>query len=180
MKSQVQPMPARKYEGVVIMHPDASEADQKALFKRNQEIVKSFKGEVNHLDTWGRRRLANPIEKLARGIYFHTTFTAQGDCIAELERTMRINDRVLRFVHVRLDDRISLPKFVEEFKSALTETAKRESEREAKMQARRAQGGFREGGGGGYREGGGGGGGPRRRDDGPGRGDYEGDEGDSE
>ncbi|MGE0763200.1 MAG: 30S ribosomal protein S6, partial [Bdellovibrionales bacterium] len=45
----------RKYEGVVIMHPDASEDEQKALFRKNAEIIKSFKGEMNHLDTWGRR-----------------------------------------------------------------------------------------------------------------------------
>lgn len=182
----------RKYEGVVIMHPDASEDEQKALFRKNVEIIKSFKGELNHLDTWGKRRLANPIEKLNRGNYFHTTFTGKGEVIAELERTMRINDRVLRFTHVRLDDRVSLPKFVEEFKSALTETLKRESEREAKSLARRQQamqnrdgGGFRDGGdregGGGFRgrdggdrEGGGGGGFRRgRRDEGGDDGDME-------
>ncbi len=189
----------RKYEGVVILHPDTTEADQKNLFKRNTDIIKTFKGEVNHLDTWGKRRLANPIHKLARGIYFHTTFTAKGDCIKELERTMRINDRVLRFTHVRLDDRVSLPKFVEEFKASLAETIKREQEREAKMQARRAAGGgFRDREGGGGRgdreERGGGRGGDRggerggdegggfrrpRRDDGPR--DYDGgDEGDGE
>lgn len=146
---------ARKYEGVVIMHPDSSEEEQKALFKKNAEIVKSFKGAINHLDTWGKRRLANPIEKMSRGIYFHTTFTAEGNAVAELERTMRINDRVLRFSHVRLDDRISLPKFVDEFKSSLAETLKRESEREAKAQARRQQAmQNREGGGGGFRGGG--------------------------
>lgn len=128
---------ARKYEAVILMHPDASEDEQKALFRKNADIIKAAKGEVNHLDTWGRRRLANPIEKLNRGIYFHTTFTARGDAIAELERTMRINDKVLRFAHVRLDDRVSLAKFVEEFKAALAETVRRESEREAKAQARR-------------------------------------------
>ncbi len=175
----------RKYEGIVIMHPDASEDEQKALFRKNSETIKAYKGEVNHLDTWGRRRLANPINKFTRGTYFHTTFTARGDAIAELERTMRINDRVLRFAHVRLDDRISLSKFVEEFKTALTETMKRESEREAKALARRQQamqnresGGFREGGRDGDREGGRGGGfrdGGRR-----GGRDFEGEDGDME
>ena len=172
----------RKYEGVVIMHPDASEDEQKALFRKNVEIIKSFKGELNHLDTWGRRRLANPINKLNRGTYFHATFTGRGEMIAELERTMRINDRVLRFAHTRLDDRVSLPKFVDEFKSALAETMKRESEREAKAQARRQQAmqnresGFREERGGGGRDGGDfrGGGGRRGRDfDGGDEGDME-------
>lgn len=127
----------RKYEAVVIMHPDASEEEQKNLFRKNRDIVKSFKGEINHLDTWGKRRLANPIHKLNRGIYFHTTFQAEGNAIAELERTMRINDRVLRFTHTRLDDRVILPKYLEEFKSALADAIQREKEREIKLQARK-------------------------------------------
>lgn len=139
-KSQSEKL-TRKYEAVIIMHPDASEDDQKTLFRKNKDIISKFAGEVNHLDTWGRRRLANPINKVARGIYFHVTFSAEGPCVAELERTMRINDKVLRFNHTRLDDRVSLPKHVEEFKNSLAEAANREREREAKFQARRAQGG---------------------------------------
>lgn len=128
----------RKYEAVIIMHPDSTEADQKGLFQKNKEIMKSFEGDVNHLDTWGRRKLANPINKLTRGVYFHTTFEAKGEVIAELERTMRINDKVLRFQHTRLDDRQSLAKYLEGFKDALAETSRREKEREAKAQARKA------------------------------------------
>ncbi len=132
---------ARKYEGLVIVHPDASEEEQKAFFKKNKEIISSFSGEINHVDTWGKRKLANPINKLTRGIYFHVTFSAKGNCVAELERTMRINDKVLRFTHMRLDDRVSLPKFVEDFKNSLAEAVAREKEREAKFQLRKAQGG---------------------------------------
>lgn len=128
----------RKYEAVVILHPDMTEEDQKAFFKKNADIITSFKGSVNHLDTWGKRKLGNPIEKISRGNYFHTTFEATGGAIAELERTMRINDRVLRFQHTRLDDRVSLTKFVEKFKEALVETANREREREIKNQQRKA------------------------------------------
>lgn len=128
----------RKYEAVIIMHPDSSEAEQKALFQKNKEILKTFDGDLNHLDTWGRRKLANPIKKLTRGIYFHATFESKGDAIAELERTMRINDRVLRFQHTRLDDRMSLAKYLENFKDSLAETARREREREAKAQQRKA------------------------------------------
>lgn len=142
----------RKYEVVVIMHPDASEDEQKALFRKNAEIIKSFSGSVNHLDTWGKRKLGNPVNKLTRGNYFHSTFEATGEAIAELERTMRINDKVLRFQHTRLDDRVSLPKFVEKFKEALVETANREREREIKNQQRKAMrmGGGEGGGGRGF------------------------------
>lgn len=128
----------RKYEAVIIIHPDASEEEQKTILRRNREVIQKFSGEVYHLDTWGKRKLANPIDKLTRGNYFHMTFEAKGEVIAEVERTMRINERILRFQHTRLDDRVSLAKFVEKFKEQLAEAAQRERDREAKNQQRRA------------------------------------------
>ncbi len=160
----------RPYEGVILVNSDATEDQQKALFTKNRDIIeKQFGGTVKHLDTWGKRNLANPIEKAKRAIYFHTTFEANPQAIAELERTMRINDNVLRFMHTRLDEETNLDTYLENFKKALSESAAREREREAKFQARKAAQGSRgprrddEGGGGrgGFRRDGGGFGGGR-------------------
>ncbi|MBX2995616.1 MAG: 30S ribosomal protein S6 [Bdellovibrionaceae bacterium] len=128
----------RPFEVVVIMHPDATVEEQKALFGKNKSIIQDFKGSVFSLETWGKRTLANPIGKLKKGIYFHALFETQPAAIAEIERTMRINDKVLRFMHGKLDTRTSLAKYLESFKKGLTESANREKEREAKAQARRA------------------------------------------
>lgn len=129
----------RPYEAIVLMHPDASEEEQKTLFRKNKSIIEDqYKGEVKHLDTWGKRNLSNAIDKFKKAIYFHTTFEAEPAAVAELERTMRINDRVLRFMHTRLNEGTNLTKHVEGFKKALTDAANREREREAKFQAKRA------------------------------------------
>jgi small subunit ribosomal protein S6 len=128
----------RPYEGIIIMHPDASEEEQKALFRRNQAIVQEFTGTVGHLDTWGKRSLANTIAGHKRAYFFHTSFETAPKAIAELERTMRNNDRVLRFQHTRLPDGTKLSEFNENFKKSLAESAQREREREAKFQARKA------------------------------------------
>lgn len=134
----------RPYEAVILVHPDASEEEQKALFKKNKAIIEEqFGGSVKHLDVWGKRTLANSIEKLRKAIYFHTTFEADPQAVAELERTMRINDRVVRFMHTRLEDGTDLVEFVEGFKKTLAESAAREREREAKFQARKAAQGMR-------------------------------------
>lgn len=126
------------YEVVVIMHPDATLDDQKELFRKNKATITSYNGSVHSLETWGKRNLANMIGKSKRGIYFHSMFEADSGAIAELERTMRINDKVLRYMHTKLDRREPLSKHLETFKKGLQETAQREREREAKMQARRA------------------------------------------
>ena len=150
----------RPYEGVVLVHPDASEDDQKALFKKNKAIIEEqFGGTLSTVDTWGKRTLSNPIEKIRKAVYFHVTFAANPQAIAELERTMRINDKVLRFMHTRLEDDMDLATHMENFKKSLAESAAREREREAKFQARKAA--MRGGAGGGRRD-------DRRDDDGGG------------
>lgn len=128
----------KPYEVVVLVHPDASLEEQKELFRKNKATIESFNGSVNSLETWGKRTLATQIGKLKKAIYFHATFEADTKAINELERTMRINDKVLRFMHSRLDERVSLAKFLEGFKKGLSESAAREKEREAKMAARKA------------------------------------------
>lgn len=128
----------KPYEVVILMHPDATLDEQKELFRKNKATIESFKGSINSLETWGKRTLATPIGKLKKAVYFHSTFQADTQAIAEIERTMRINDKVLRFMHTRLDERVSLAKFMEGFKKGLAESAAREKEREAKIQARKA------------------------------------------
>ncbi|MFP5518623.1 MAG: 30S ribosomal protein S6 [Bdellovibrionia bacterium] len=128
----------RPYEVVVILHPDTNLEEQKEIFRKNKGIIEGSKGSINSLETWGKRTLANPIGKIKKGIYFHSTFEADPSTIAELERVMRISDKVVRFMHTRLDERTSLVKHLEAFKKGLQESANREKEREAKIQARKA------------------------------------------
>lgn len=128
----------RPYEVVVLVHPDCSLEEQKELFRKNKATISSFKGSVFSLETWGKRNLGSAIGKLRKAIYFHSIFEANPQAVAELERTMRINDKVLRFMHTRLDERTPMSKHLETFKKGLTESAAREKEREAKAQMRKA------------------------------------------
>lgn len=130
--------PRRKYESVVVLHPDTTEEQQKQFFQKNKEILSSFEGEFVSVDTWGKRKLANPVEKIKMGIYFHSYFEAKAEAIKELERTMLINDKVLRFMHVRLDDRKDINKHIEQFRDVIKASSEREQEREAKAQARKS------------------------------------------
>ncbi|MCS6838121.1 MAG: 30S ribosomal protein S6, partial [Bdellovibrionaceae bacterium] len=125
----------QSYEAVVILDPDSTVEQQKEVFRRNKSIIESFGGSLHSLDTWGRRYLANAIKKRRYGIYFHALFQAKPAAIAELERVMRINDKVLRFMHVKLDSRIPLSKHEERFKMALRDSLEKDKEREARAAA---------------------------------------------
>jgi len=130
--------PNRCYESVIIFHPDATETDQKSFFSKQKSVLESFKGEFNHIDTWGKRRLSNPIEKVRMGTFFHTTFVAQPECVAELERTMRINDQILRFINVKLDDRKSITQHLEAIREIQKRSVEKEQEREKAFQRKQA------------------------------------------
>ncbi len=127
----------RPYEVVIIMHPDATLEEQKDLFKKNKTTITTYKGTINSVESWGKRNLATPIGRLRKALFFHSTFEADPQVVMELERTMRINDKVLRFMHTKLDERTNIVKHLEAFKKGLAETAQREKEREAKAQLRR-------------------------------------------
>ncbi len=129
-------MQLRNYESVVILKSDTPEERQKNLFQKNESIINSYEGKVNHVDCWGSRTLANPIEKSRRGIYFHSTFTGDPKVVAELERTMGINEDVLRFMHTRLEDDVEIGTQVEKFKDLLKDSVRREKERELKKERR--------------------------------------------
>jgi len=128
----------RPYEAIIIMAPEASEADQKTLFTKNKEIVEGLGGSVHSVETWGKRTLANQIDKTKLGVYFHSYFEAKPETILELERTMRINEKVLRCLHTRLDEKLPIAKHAENFKEILGESVKRQQEAEAKLAKKKA------------------------------------------
>lgn len=123
----------RPYEGVILVHPDATEEVQKGLFKKNKQIIVDHKGDVKAVETWGKRSLGNVIGKNNKAVYFYTTFTANSDAVAELERTMRINESVLRFMHTRLKDGTDLTKHMQTFKDYLAASAQKQKDFESKM-----------------------------------------------
>lgn len=112
------------YELVVILKPDTTEEDQKNFFRKLKDIVENSSGKVEFLETWGSRLLANPIDKLSRGVYFHMLFTSAPVGLEEMQRVMLIDEISLRFHFLRLSEKLSLEKHLENFKECLQESQK--------------------------------------------------------
>jgi small subunit ribosomal protein S6 len=96
-------MSSRMYETIYIVKPDLSEEENKALTTRVTEVVAKMNGEVRKLEDWGVRKLAYPIDKIARGRYMYLRSDGDAKLIAELERRLRLDDRVIRYQTVKLD-----------------------------------------------------------------------------
>ena len=99
------------YETTYITRPDVSDESQKAFLEKVKGIITAHQGQVVAVEDWGRRRLAYPIQKETRGYYTYIMFSGNNALVAELERNLRINESVLRFLSVKLGNDFDPAKF---------------------------------------------------------------------
>ncbi len=92
-----------QYETVFIVTPVLSEEQMKEAVKKFQEYLKDNGAEIVHEEHWGMRKLAYPIQKKSTGFYHLIEFKAEGSLIAELEVAMKRDERIIRFLTVKLD-----------------------------------------------------------------------------
>ena len=102
----------RTYEIVFIIDPGADDAEVMKLSEAIQKIITDQGGVITKIDMMGRRQLAYEINHQKEGSYVLLEVEGSGAEIAELERRMRVNDRILRYMTIRVDlDRRRAQKF---------------------------------------------------------------------
>lgn len=93
-----------KYEMMLVVDPFLEEPDHLAMVEKAQDQIKRRGGTVSNVDTWGKRRLAYPINKKLEGYYVLLSFEGEieGSAIAETERTLRLDEKVMRVMVTRI------------------------------------------------------------------------------
>jgi small subunit ribosomal protein S6 len=94
----------RTYEVMFIVDTAASEEDITRLNENLQQIITDQGGTITKNENMGRRQLAYPIGRKKEGHYVLFEIDGSGREIAELERRMRVNDQVIRYITVRVDE----------------------------------------------------------------------------
>lgn len=94
----------REYDFTVITKGDLTEGDHASLLANYETLMVKDGGEILKKDEWGVKKLAFPIKKSFRGHYVNYDFVGRPEHLAEVQRLMRIDDNVLRFLVVRLDE----------------------------------------------------------------------------
>lgn len=97
-------MANRTYEVMYIIDPDTAADKVKKLNDAVGKLIKKEGGEVVRMDDIGMKTLAYTIQKKDQGHYVLFEIEGSGQEIAELERRMRVNDMILRYVTVRVDE----------------------------------------------------------------------------
>jgi small subunit ribosomal protein S6 len=92
------------YELVYILQPELAEDTVLSVNERVANIVGDFHGEILETEMWGRRTLAYPIKKQFEGHYILHRLNMFPDGTDEVERYLRFNEDVLRFLMMRSDN----------------------------------------------------------------------------
>ena len=93
----------RDYELMVVLDPNLDEAAIDALNTRIQSMATTRGGTVDHVDTWGRKRLAYPIGRFRDGFYILFRMALPNTAAAEIERALKLTESVIRHLLVRAD-----------------------------------------------------------------------------
>ena len=88
----------KSYEIAFIVHPDLEDAAYNEVVERVQEQVKNAGGTITKVDEWGRKKLAYEIRKISEGQYVFLYTEMDPVVCTELERTMQLNESILRFM----------------------------------------------------------------------------------
>jgi len=93
------------YESVVILNAALEDNQIDSTLKRIEEIISSNGGEISDVEKLGRKRLAYPIQKSKSGFYLIYRFIAPKDLIKKIERFYRLDDTIIRYLTIRLDNK---------------------------------------------------------------------------
>lgn len=126
----------REYEAMIIAKPDLPEAEVTKLVARWESIIGLEGGQIIKKDVWGVRKLAYPIRKNNRGLYYvYDVATTQAN-VKELDRVLKLDENILRCMVIKLNDDVD----VEERRVELQKLAEAAALRAAEMARERADG----------------------------------------
>jgi small subunit ribosomal protein S6 len=112
----------RIYEELFIVRPDATDEEVDPLIEQLKHVITAAGGTIEKADKWGTRKLAYRVAKHNEGQYILIVFNAKADTVKELERRLRVSDMVIKFLTVRIDEKL---KRIEKRKKARDKRAAR-------------------------------------------------------
>ena len=94
----------KAYETVFITDPDIPEEDLDKITERLTGIVDNFNGKIIGVKKWGKRKLAYRVKKRSKGYYFILNFLGDRALTTELERVLKLDDRILKYLTLKADE----------------------------------------------------------------------------
>ena len=96
----------RRYETLYIVSPNLADEDYKEAITKFNSLIEKQKGIIVKVQEWGKQRLAYEVKKLDKASYVLMDYCGEPGITAELERDLKLDDRVLMYQTVKVADRV--------------------------------------------------------------------------
>ena len=96
-------MNQKHYESVIIINAALEDPQIEQIISSVKQNIINLGGEITGFEDWGRKRLAYSINNAKSGYYLINRFTAPTTIISEFERTLRLDENVIRYLTIALD-----------------------------------------------------------------------------
>lgn len=120
-----------EYETIYILKPEVPEDIVRTLNEKVDGIIGRYDGHILIRDDWGKRKLAYPIQKNSKGHYLYVNYLGPSDLVLEVERNLRIEENLLRFLTVKLSEDVDVETKQQEAKERIARKAQAAAERES-------------------------------------------------
>lgn len=136
----------RLYETICIVNPDISDEDYQSALTKSKELIEKQKGVVVKVQEWGKQKLAYLVKKYDKGSYVIFNYCGDAGTSAELERALKLDDRFIKYMTVKLEDKVDPEALLQKEKEAqekavpATEEAEHEKQEEPEGDTTPAEG----------------------------------------
>ncbi len=121
----------REYETTIIIQPEISDEARATLLEKFENLIEREGAQKLMWDDWGKRKLAYEIQDFQKGHYLTLVYADQGKAVAPLERALRLEESVLRFLTIVANDEI------EDLDARRTDAAEKEQKQRERAEAER-------------------------------------------
>lgn len=91
------------YELTYIINPVLEDDEIAEVVEKIKDFIRNNDGEIDEVDEWGNRKFAFEMDGKNSGYYVNAYFTAPGELIEKLERMLRIDDNIMRYLTLKYD-----------------------------------------------------------------------------
>ena len=92
------------YESIFILRPSLSEEETARMVDKMTGILEKAGGTLVKMENWGKKKMSYETGRERKGTYVYLNFEAAGKTVQELERSYRLEDAILKFLTVRLQE----------------------------------------------------------------------------
>ena len=104
------------YETIYIVNPTLDDEALKEAIDKFSDLIEKLKGSVVEVNEWGKRKLAYELKRFDRGHYVVLDFCALPKIVMELERNLKLDDRILKYITVKIDENVNPKDLISEEK----------------------------------------------------------------